>query len=142
MDQVTLHLALNHFPLSFLFTGWVILAVGLWKKNETVIHTGLALFIASGVATLPVYLSGEGAAEVVNTIDNTASPYINDHSEAAASSIYIVMVNALAALAYFFVEQLKNRRWLFIVMIIGLVTLASTGYVASTGGKIRHSEIR
>ncbi|MEO0332049.1 MAG: hypothetical protein AAF223_10235, partial [Bacteroidota bacterium] len=65
MNDAQIHLALNHFPIIGTLFGTVLLGIGVFGKNKSLLNTGLIILILMTLITIPVYLSGEGAEEIV-----------------------------------------------------------------------------
>ena len=142
MNAAQVHLALTHMPVILTITGLVILLVSLFIKKQAVTNTGLIVLIAAGVFAIPVFLSGEGAEEVVEEITGVTGSMIEEHEEIALFSFYAVLGTAILAL----IAMIGGRKKFFqplsyMVVIFALVTSGLMAYTAHLGGQIRHTEI-
>lgn len=145
MNQAHLHLLLNHLPILGALFGLLILATGFFLKNNTVKRTALGLFILSAILAIPAYLTGEGAEEVVENLPGASDSLMEAHEEMANIFLWMVGALGLISLATFYTD-LKSKKiapmlyTLTFVAAIGTMILAQR--VGSSGGEIRHTEIR
>lgn len=103
------------------------------------------IIIATAVCAIPVFLSGEEAEETVEHIAGISENLIEEHEEIAEKAIWAIeILGLLAILALFAI--IKNAYFEKALIIITLLTaIATFGFfikVGSSGGHIRHSEIR
>ena len=61
MTAAHLHLALNHIPVLGTLLGTVLLAYGLWQRQEPVRDVSLGLLVGVGAVAVAVYWTGEPA---------------------------------------------------------------------------------
>jgi hydrogenase-4 membrane subunit HyfE len=147
MSAAQIHLALNHLPIAGVFFGVLFLAFSLLKKSSGAKLAGLTLFILSGLSILPVFLTGEGAEEIVEHKPGVTESLIHQHEEAAEIAFYLTLTASVLALIAFVVEkkssQVKySQRLTALVLAIGVVCGALLANAAHLGGMIRHDEIR
>ena len=145
MNQAHFHLFLNHLPIIGTLFGMLILATGFIFKSNPVKRTAMGVFIVVAVSAVPAFLTGEGAEEVVENLPGVSENIIEEHEEMAA--VFIWMTGVLGILSLFTLyADLKGRsfnRLLYILTaVLCLVTMAIAQQVGTTGGKIRHTEIR
>ncbi len=144
MNDVQIHLALNHFPIIGTLFGTVLLGVGILGKNKSLLNAGLIILFLMALVTIPVYLSGEGAEGVVEElgIDHNV---IHEHEEAAELAVWFMDGLGLIALVSFFFTRNTihgpGRLLSIITFVLGIVVLGLMSRVGSSGGEIRHSEI-
>ena len=62
-DVAHVHLLINHFPTIGTILGLLLLVLSLARKNEHLRKVSFEVFFLIALATIPVYLSGVGAAE-------------------------------------------------------------------------------
>lgn len=144
MNASQIHLALNHVPLFFSITGGLILLYGMLRKNQSIKVLSLYFLIAAALFTIPVYLTGEGAEELVEEIPGVSGGLIERHEEMAKIGLVIIIATGLAALA----ALLMKRKAAFLkygFATCAVFSIISFGVLAQTshlGGQIRHSEIQ
>ena len=145
MNEVHLHLILNHFPSVGITIGLLVLIGGYLMKNQQVKATSLGIFIFSALASLAANYTGEGAEEIVERIPGISESIIHEHEEFAEQFLTLSLILGGAALITLFL-QLKKIRFAtygyFLVLILSISCLVSAFYVGVTGGEIRHTEIR
>lgn len=144
MNGVQMHLVLNHLPVFGILFGFVVLALGVWRRNESWTRLALGVLVVVGITAALAMLTGEGAEEAVEHLPGVSESIIHEHEEAAeltALITYALGAGALVALWVF-----RRRAIPRMLSVLALVfTMATTGFVAYTahlGGQIRHTEIR
>ena len=144
MNSVQIHLAFTHVPVILSFVGLIMLIVAFFTKNTTLTKTSYVLLLIAGVSAIPVFLTGEGAEEVVENLPGVSEGIIERHEEVAKLAMVSIAVAGLAALAAFFSFRWQSVARVFKVTVL-LLAIASAGLMAQTahlGGQIRHTEIR
>ncbi len=145
MNQAHLHLLFNHLPILGTLFGLLILGGGFFLKNDTVKRTALGLFVLSALLAIPAYLTGEGAEEVVESLPGVTENLIEAHEEMA--NIFLGLVGALGLFALVtFYTDFKSKKvapMLYtLTFVAALGTMLFAQRVGSSGGEIRHTEIR
>jgi hypothetical protein len=148
MDPLRLHLVLNHLPVIGSALALGVLLVGILRSNLTIIRTALALAVVALAAVPVVNWSGEKAEKIVEKsewLDEEGAEWLDEHEErgeAAVATLLSALVVCILALAV----GAFRESWLRIAAIVAAVSLAiglGNGlWAASSGGKIRHTEIR
>jgi hypothetical protein len=125
--------------------GTLLLAVGVWRKNDTLQRASLVVFLLIGIAAGGVYLTGEPAEEAVEKAAGVTEANINRHETAASVATTAAALLGVAALALLW----RSRRTAAIpssllktVLVLGVVTSAAMAWTANRGGQIRHPELR
>lgn len=140
-----LHLALNHVPVIGTFLGLLLLLVAFFRKSEELKKVTLGLLVLIALVTIPVYLTGEPAEEMIENIPGTSEAIVERHENAALFSLIAVEVAGITALAGLLIF-VRNKR---LGNLLAIVTLAFSmigggllAWTANLGGQIRHTEIR
>ncbi len=145
MDATYLHLILTHFPIVGTIIGIGILAYGLFSKSDTIKKVALVTFVLMAILTIPVFLTGEEAGEAVEDIAGVSEQLIENHEELAEIAIWLMGLLGILSLINLFAII---KKWSFakilsiITLVVSLGTFGLFAQVGSTGGEIRHSEIR
>lgn len=144
MNGAYVHLVLNHVPVVGLPLCWLLMVVGVWRRQHVLLAAALVGFVLMGAVSVPVFLSGDAAADRVRqwaTIDRSV---IHTHEEAGEG--VAVAAGVLAAAALFGLWRLKTsgmlpKALLGLLLAGGLFVSCWLGWVAHLGGLIRHPEI-
>jgi uncharacterized membrane protein len=145
MSAAHIHLLLNHIPLIGAAVAILLLAVGAVRKRAELKKTSLWIFVIAALVTIPVYLSGEPAEEVVEHLPGVAGPIIEQHERAALLSLIAIEVLGVVSLAGLVASgRSTDVSKLFVAAALGASIIAGglMGWTANLGGQIRHTEIR
>lgn len=123
--------------------GLLLLAIGLGRRSLDLKRAGLALLVAASLASIPVYLTGEGADEIVEDRVGVNGRDIKEHEEAAEWGFIAVLVTGALAAGALVLTRVKDRFRLapILVLLVGLVASVILFRVAHLGGLIRHPEL-
>ena len=145
MNQAHLHLLLNHLPILGVLFGLLILAGGFFLKNNTIKRTALGMFVLSAIFVIPTYLTGEGAEEVVEGLPGVSENLMEAHEDLANIFLWVVGALGVFSLATFYAD-FKSKSMassLYVLTFIAaLGTMVFAKQVGTSGGEIRHTEIR
>jgi uncharacterized membrane protein len=145
MNDAHLHLIVNHFPIVGIAIGLLVLIVGYLIKNQQVKATSLGIFIFSALAAIAAKYTGDGAEEIVEKIPEISKSLIHDHEEYAEQFFTLSLILGGVALISLFlqIKKLELAKYGYIlVIILAISSLVSANYVGTSGGEIRHTEIR
>lgn len=144
MDQVHIHLLITHLPIFGSILGGLVLAHGLWTKSNQTKIAAYNLFIISAIGSGIAYLTGEGAEETVENMQNVVEATIKSHEEFALFALLSFIILGVASLLGLFLTLRKSPMSRTVAFVILFISLISFGLVARTGylgGQIRHTEI-
>lgn len=144
MNPAHVHLLLNHIPVIGIWLGIVLYLVALAKKPEWR-SLSLGVFALMAVLTLPAYLSGEPAEELIRGFPGVSEATIEEHEEAALPALIATLVLgavALVGLVRFHHAESWSRGYGWLVLALALVAGSLIGRTANLGAHIRHPEIR
>ncbi|PHS53032.1 MAG: hypothetical protein COB01_05640 [Lutibacter sp.] len=122
-----------------------ILAYGQFAKNDEIKKVALVTFVLMAILTIPVFLTGEEAEETVEHIAGVSEQLIENHEELAEKAIWLMGLLGILSLISLFaiIKKLSFSKTISLVtLIVSLGTFGIFVKVGSTGGEIRHSEIR
>lgn len=145
MDSVHFHLVINHLPIFGLLIGILTLIAGLLLKKTEVKLTALGIIIFSAIASIFAFYSGDSAEDIVENIAGISKALIHDHEELAESFFtFTLIIGAIAIVA--FIAELKKwkfaRYLIILVLILSISDMVLAKFVGTSGGEIRHTEIR
>ncbi|MBK9254123.1 MAG: hypothetical protein IPM42_01405 [Saprospiraceae bacterium] len=145
MNDAHLHLVLNHFPIILPVIGLIVLAGGYFFKSTPVRLTALFIFVLGGISTLPAFFTGEGAEEIAEKLPGVTDAIIHRHEEFAETfAILSYILGAFSLIGLWANYKYKSYASIIngIVIIIALATLYYGKQTGTSGGEIRHTEIR
>lgn len=145
MNDAHLHLVVNHFPIIGTILGLGILITGIILKNNSVKNTAYFLFIVAALFALASMSTGEGAEEMVEDMPNIGKSIIHEHEELAEKlAIVLYLLGGISILGI--ILNIKNHpkaKFIsFVAVIVAIIGVYLTILVGTSGGEIRHTEIR
>jgi uncharacterized membrane protein len=145
MNEAHVHLITNHLPIIIPFIALVVLLIGLFSKSDAVKRTAFFLFILGAIATYPAFESGEEAEEIVEHLAEVSHDLIHEHEEKA--ELFMVLFYLLGALSLVGLwANWKKKKFADILtyctILLSVVVLYVAKETGTTGGEIRHPEIR
>ncbi|MDX1720023.1 MAG: hypothetical protein R3353_07680 [Salegentibacter mishustinae] len=145
MNDAHYHLIVNHLPIVGLLIGILVLIAGLVFNKTEVKLTALGIFIFSAITSIAAFYTGEGAEEVVENLEGISETLIHTHEEYAETFYTLSLILGGLSLLTFILElkKMKFTKYLMILcLVMALVDEVLATYVGSSGGEIRHPEIR
>ena len=139
-----MHLAMTHVPVILSLVGLIILIVAFFIKNTTLTKTSYILIFVAGVGALPVYFSGEGTEEAIESLPGVSDAVIERHEEIAKLAMISIGAAGLVALGALlaFRWQVAARVFKMVVLLLAVTAGGLMIQTAHLGGQIRHTEIR
>lgn len=145
MNGAHWHLVVNHFPIISPLVGAMILITGLIFKSEPVKRTACMIFIIGALTSIVAMTTGEGAEEVVEKLNGVTENYIEQHEESAetfAILSYILGGISLLGLWVSFKQKAYSNIVAYLTLVLAIGILFFAQQTGTTGGEIRHTEIR
>ncbi|MFL9845585.1 DUF2231 domain-containing protein [Flavobacterium rhizosphaerae] len=144
MNGAHFHLVVNHFPIISTIIALLVLIAGLFSKSVPVQRTGYFIFILAAITTIVALQSGEGAEEVVEHLNIAEHQMIHKHEEAAETfAIFSYTLGALSLLGIWLsIKKTYSVAVGILILVISVVTIYFASQTGTTGGEIRHTEIR
>lgn len=145
MNGAHWHLVVNHLPIIFPIVGVIVMITGLPTKSEAVKRTAFMIFILGALAAISAMSTGEGAEEVVEKINGVTENFIESHEETAETfAILTYILGGISLLGLW--ASFKQKSFSSIIsistLIFAFVVLFFAKQTGTTGGEIRHTEIR
>jgi VIT1/CCC1 family predicted Fe2+/Mn2+ transporter len=103
------------------------------------------LFIIAAIFGAVSMSTGEGAEEIAEKLPEVTHQIIHEHEELAEKLIiflYILGVTSIVGLYFNLKKHSKASIFSYLVAIISLATVYLAKETGTTGGEIRHTEIR
>jgi uncharacterized membrane protein len=125
--------------------GFGILIAGILFKNNAVINVSYFIFIVVAILAFISMSSGEGAEDLVEDLPNVGKQIIHEHEEVAeklALVLYILGAVSLFGLYANLKNHSKAKLTSYLALVIAIVGVVLAKSVGTSGGEIRHTEIR
>lgn len=145
MNDAHLHLAVNHLPIIIPIAAVVVLVAGFILKSEVVKRVSYFLFLVAAICTMPAFATGEGAEEVAEGLPGVTEHLIHEHEEKAEGFAILNYLLGLISLVGIWAswKQKQFAKWIAIVVFLfAIVVIIKGREVGTSGGEIRHTEIR
>jgi hypothetical protein len=153
MNLAHIHLLLNHFPTIGTIIAIGLFLLGLAGKSDDLKRASLVVFLGIALLTIPTYISGNAAQDVIckaqgkaPCADRAVSRAMIEAHEGAALLAFTFMqiTGAFAWLGLWQYRRISRfPRWsLAAVALFSMVTFGLMAQAADIGGEIRHAEIR
>lgn len=145
LNGAYLHLMLNHLPIVGVPFCALLLAKALWFKNRDVTRIALAFCVLVGLLTVPAFLTGEQAEEIVEAFPEVSLAQIHEHEEWATRSLWLVEALGLAALVGLVLDFRRSdglpAPYVPILLVLAVAATSVLVVTANQGGRIRHPEL-
>jgi hypothetical protein len=139
---------LNHWPIIGAFIGLALFLIALWTRNYDLKQASLVIFAVLAVLTIPVYLSGNAAADALKKQPDWPTALVDSHEGAAVLAFLALELTGIFALFALWpstrsakTESHSNSWASTAVLITSLATAGLMTVAGNTGGHIRHPEI-
>ncbi len=145
MTDAHLHLIINHFPILGPIFGLGILITGMVMKNNTIKNTAYVIFIVAAIFAFASMFTGEGAEEMVEDMPTVGKKIIHEHEEIAEKLAIISYLLGLLSIAGLYTNVKNHVRAnvvSYAILVIAVVAVIIAKEVGTSGGEIRHTEIR
>src|SRR5437870_8425020 len=138
MNLAHLHLLLNHFPIIGTVIGLGVFIASFIAKSDDLKSAGLTVFAGVALLSLPAFFSGVGAQAALRRTPAVSAALIERHEGAAILALFFVEITgALACWALY-----DRPAFSFAILLFSIVTAGLMARVGTTGGDVRHPEIR
>lgn len=145
MNDAHLHLVLNHFPIIIPIVALIVLLVGYLVASDVIKRVALGLFVLGALLTFPAAYTGEGAEEIVEELSAVSHELIHEHEEQAETFVLTSYLLGAVSLIAFWLNYKKMKVAniaTIVVLLISLVAVFFGKSAGTSGGEIRHEEIR
>jgi hypothetical protein len=143
-DLAHVHLLLNHVPTIGTILGLGLLLLSFIRPSEHLRKVSFEVMFLIALATLPVYLSGNAAAEALKGAAGVSTKAIATHNDAALESFILMEITGFFAwLALWRMRRIGRLTsgLTYTVLVLTVLTVAAVSQAALLGGSLRHTEI-
>lgn len=144
MDGLQLHLLTNHLPIVGTFAALLVVLVGMVRRSDSAISTGLIVYALMALMAVPAYLSGEEAEERVEQIAGINEGAIHEHEEMAELTLWLTVISGVLAVGAVITHTRNMKISSKIALAFVIIAIAAFAQAARTGhegGKIRRPDL-
>ena len=145
MNDAHLHLVVNHFPIIGPILGLGILIAGIILKNNSVKITAYSLFIVSAIFAAFSMGTGDGAEHAVKNLPGVTKELIHTHegfAEKLAILLYVLGTISIGGIYLSLKNHAKAKLVSYVALVVAIVGVFVAQKVGTSGGEVRHTEIR
>ncbi len=145
MNGAHWHLVVNHLPIIIPMIGLLVMIGALLFKSEILKRASYSIFILGALTAIAAFSSGEGAEEVVEEIQGVDEKFIKIHEEAGEIfAILMYLLGGVSILGLWLNWKGKSfsNPVVLLTLALALAALFYAQKTGTTGGEIRHIEIR
>ena len=145
MSAAHIHLLLNHIPILGSIFGLLLLLYAMWKGSDELKRACFGIFVVTALLTIPVYLTGDGAARIVQDLPGVSGDIIARHDDAATITIIAIELLGAVSLLSLWLSRKAERiaGWMLVsVLLLALISSGLGIWTGGLGGQIRHTEVR
>jgi|GEM_PF-213940 len=145
INPAHLHIIINHIPVIGVPFGVALLIYGFLRKSQEIRTAALLVFVAVALVTIPTFLSGEAAEDIVEHLPGVSERLIENHEDAAKIALIATSILGGLSLIRLLIPVRFGAVRAPATMLVFALSLGVSGWLGWTGhlgGQIRHSEIR
>lgn len=145
MNLAHVHIILNHVPSLGSIAGLLLLAAGIYKKDDGIKQFAYGVLVLITMAVLPTYISGAEAQRIVSKSPSYSAGMVQLHQNAAMITLLLMTAAGMFAWLGLWEYRRHGRSGAVTTMAVLISTMGAVASVlitASIGGKINHAEIR
>lgn len=145
MNEAHIHMLINHFPIIGLFFGLGVLLFGVVKKNSVLKSAAYVMLIICVISGQLAMMTGDKAEHFVEDLPGFTHNVIHEHEEAAEVFMIPMYVLGLVSIVGLYAQSKKHsfEKWIsYLALVLGVVCVFLSKNAGTTGGEIRHTEIR
>jgi uncharacterized membrane protein len=144
MNLAHIHLLLNHFPVIGTIIAVLLFVSAIIENSADLKKASLLTFLGIAILSIPVYMSGKAAEQVIKNLPGVSEHLIVQHENAALPAY--VLMEITGALAWFGLWRFRRTSQfgggtLSVVFLLSVITVGLMANASNLGGQIRHSEI-
>jgi uncharacterized membrane protein len=145
MNAVQLHLVFTHLPIVGLGFAILLNVVAIIRKSEELQKLSLWCYLLLGIFALLAYLTGDDAEKIMITYPGITEDIIEPHENVALFFFIGLMITSALSMVGLYITKTRGEflRRFSLTLLIAAILLSILGVkTGSTGGAIRHTEIK
>lgn len=144
MTPAHFHIAASHIPIVAVPLLLFLLIAGMTFKKRDLQWTALIGLILVALATIPIFLSGEEAEELVEHLPNISEELVESHESSGKLAFILVLITGGISAGSLLFSKLRMSWAPYLISATLVAGLASTGalvWAGNQGGKIEHLHV-
>jgi uncharacterized membrane protein len=146
LDAVHIHLMITHLPVVGCLGALALYLAAAWWRERTLYLAATVALLCSALATVPAYFSGVLAAGSALRLDPATQAIMDTHGMLGQFALLLMLLAGAWAVVALVRDwrgaRLPVRPASLAAAAVLLALFVYLGYVANTGGQVRHTEIR
>ncbi len=145
MNAAHLHLLFTHLPIVGIVIAILINAYALWSKSDEMKKFTLWAYIVLGIFAILAYMTGDSAEDIMKTYPGITEDITEPHEHLAMAFFTGVMILSILAFAGLYRTKTNEpllRKFNLYLLILAILVSVLAYFTGSTGGDIRHTEIK
>lgn len=145
MNDAHIHLLVNHLPIILPMMAIIARITAFFLDSDALKRFAMIMLILSGIFAFASMQSGEKAEEMLESTVFFTESYIEAHEEAAETyAIFTYVIAGMAIISLWADFTKKSFAMILSEITLGLciVSMYFAQKTGTTGGEIRHEEIR
>lgn len=145
MNDAHIHLLVNHLPIILPMIAIIARITAFFLDSDALKRFAMIMLILSGIFAFASMQSGEKAEEMLESTVFFTESYIEAHEEAAETyAIFTYVIAGMAIISLWADFTKKSFAMILSEITLGLciVSMYFAQKTGTTGGEIRHEEIR
>ena len=145
MNAVQLHLVFTHLPIVGLGFAILLNVVAIIRKSEELQKLSLWCYLLLGIFALLAYLTGDDAEKIMITYPGITEDIIEPHENVALFFFIGLMITSALSMVGLYITKTRGeflRRFSLTLLIAAILLIILGVKTGSTGGAIRHTEIK
>jgi uncharacterized membrane protein len=144
MNLAHLHLLLNHLPVIGTIIAVALFFTAVVANSADLKRASLIIFLSISLASIPVYMSGNGAEQAIKDLSGVSQQAIVLHQNSAL--LAYVFIEITGAVAWFGLWRFRRASQfgsgtLTAILLLSVITCGLMANASALGGQIRHPEI-
>jgi uncharacterized membrane protein len=145
MNSAQIHLLFTHLPIIGLGFAILLNLVAIFRKSEELQKLSLWCYLVLGVFALLAYITGDDAGKIMETYPGITKDIIEPHENVALFFFIGLMITSVLSIIGLYITKKREkllRRFSLLLLISALLLGILAVKTGSTGGTIRHTEIK
>ena len=145
MNLAHLHLILVHVPIGAIPIITLLLIYGMLYRKQELTSAALRLYFLVALITVPAYLAGEGAEELIEHLPEIVENNIERHEDSALFAFIAVLCTGALSITTLFLNRIRDYAHPILVkavLFFAILTIGLLAWTGNLGGLIRHPEIK